>query len=75
LGGFNLQWKKYVDALDEVRSNFAKLTNSMESVVDGTRFNMLSKAVQSMEKLRDNKGIEPIEIDESEETSGELDEE
>ena len=75
LGGFNLQWKKYVDALNEVRSNFAKLTNSMESVVDGTRFNMLSKAVQSMEKLRDNKGIEPIEIDESEETSGELVEE
>ena len=75
LGGFNIQWKKYVDALDEVRSNFAKLTNSMESVVQGTRFNMLSKAVQSMEKLRDNKGIEPIEIDESEETSGELDEE
>ena len=75
LGGFNLQWKKYVDALDEVRSNFAKLTNSMESVVDGTRFNMLSKAVQSMEKLRDNKGIEPIEIDESEETLSELDEE
>ena len=75
LGGFNLQWKKYVDALDEVRSNLAKLTNSMESVVDGTRFNMLSKAVQSMEKLRDNKGIEPIEIDESEETLGELDEE
>ena len=75
LGGFNIQWKKYVDALDEVRSNFAKLTNSMESVVQGTRFNMLSKAVRSMEKLRDNKGIEPIEIDESEETSGELDEE
>jgi len=75
LGGFNLQWKKYVDALDEVRSNLAKLTNSMESVVDGTRFNMLSKAVQSMEKLRDNKGIEPIEIDESEETLSELDEE
>ena len=75
LAGFNIQWKKYVDALDEVRSNFAKLTNSMESVVQGTRFNMLSKAVQSMEKLRDNKGIEPIEIDESEETSGELDEE
>ena len=75
LAGFNIQWKKYVDALDEVRSNFAKLTNSMESVVQGTRFNMLSKAVQSMEKLRNNKGIEPIEIDEYEETSGELDEE
>ena len=75
LGGFNSEWKKYVTAVADVRSNFDKLTDSMDLVVKGARFNKLALAVRRMEELRDKKGIEPIEIDESEETSGELDEE
>ena len=47
----------------------------MDLVVKGARFNKLAVAVRRMEELRDNKGIEPIEIEESEETSGELGEE
>ena len=75
LGGFNSEWKKYVSAVGDVRSNFDKLTDSMDLVVKGARFNKLAVAVRRMEELRDKKGIEPIEIDESEETLGELDEE
>ena len=75
LGGFNSEWKKYVAAVGDVRNNFDKLTDSMDLVVKGARFNKLAVAVRRMEELRDKKGIEPIEIDESEETLGELDEE
>ena len=75
LGGFNSEWKKYVAAVGDVRSNFDKLTESMDLIVKGARFNKLAVAVRRMEELRDKKGIEPIEIDESEETLGELDEE
>jgi DNA recombination protein RmuC len=75
LAGFNSEWKKYVAAVGDVRSNFDKLTESMDLVVKGARFNKLAVAVRRMEELRSKKGIEPIEIDESEETSGELDEE
>ena len=75
LGGFNSEWKKYVTAVGDVRNNFDKLTDSMDLVVKGARFNKLAVAVRRMEELRDKKGIEPIEIDESEETLGELDEE
>ena len=75
LGGFNSEWKKYVTAVGDVRNNFDKLTDSMDLVVKGARFNKLAVAVRRMEELRSKKGIEPIEIDESEETSGELDEE
>ena len=75
LGGFNSEWKKYVSAVGDVRNNFDKLTDSMDLVVKGARFNKLAVAVRRMEELRDKKGIEPIEIDESEETLGELDEE
>mgnify|MGYP000362291920 FL=1 len=75
LGGFNSEWKKYVAAVGDVRSNFDKLTESMDLVVKGARFNKLAVAVRRMEELRSKKGIEPIEIDESEETLSELDEE
>ena len=75
LGGFNSEWKKYVAAVGDVRSNFDKLTESMDLIVKGARFNKLAVAVRRMEELRSKKGIEPIEIDESEETLGELDEE
>ena len=75
LAGFNSEWKKYVAAVGDVRSNFDKLTESMDLVVKGARFNKLAVAVRRMEELRSKKGIEPIEIDESEETSGELVEE
>jgi hypothetical protein len=47
----------------------------MDLVVKGARFNKLGVAVRRMEELRDKKGIEPIGIEESGETLGELDEE
>ena len=75
LAGFNSEWKKYVAAVGDVRSNFDKLTESMDLVVKGARFNKLAVAVRRMEELRSKKGIEPIEIDESEETLSELEEE
>ena len=62
LAGFNSEWKKYVAAVGDVRSNFDKLTESMDLVVKGARFNKLAVAVRRMEELRDQKGIEPVGI-------------
>ena len=62
LGGFNSEWKKYVTAVGDVRNNFDKLTDSMDLVVKGARFNKLAVAVRRMEELREQKGIEPVEI-------------
>ena len=55
---FEKEWKNYTGAVDQVQTNFVKLTDSIESInVNGTRFKKLNVQVREIEKIRKQQGI------------------
>lgn len=55
---FNVEWQKYVGAVDDVKSTFHKLTDKIDDIsTGGTRFNKLNVPVKAIEKMRTKQGI------------------
>jgi len=55
---FNKEWQNYVKAVDDVKDQFGKLTDKIDSIgTDGTRFKKLNVPIKAMEQLRTKHGI------------------
>jgi len=55
---FSSEWKKYVDAVDDVRKQFGKMTEQLDVIgTGGTRFRKLNVPVKAIEKMRTAQGI------------------
>lgn len=55
---FSSEWKKYVEAVDEVRKQFGKMTEQLDVIgTGGTRFKKLNVPVKAIEKMRTAQGI------------------
>ena len=65
---FNKEWQNYVKAVDDVKDQFGKLTDKIDSIgTDGTRFKKLNVPIRAMEQLRTKHGVpELIDGDTSE---------
>jgi DNA recombination protein RmuC len=55
---FNKEWQNYVKAVDDVKDQFGKLTDKIDSIgTDGTRFKKLNVPIRAMEQLRTKHGV------------------
>lgn len=55
---FNKEWQNYVKAVDDVKDQFGKLTDKIDSIgTDGTRFKKLNVPIKAMEQLRTKHGV------------------
>ena len=64
IGKFNLEWQKYVKAVDDVKDVFHKLTDKIDDIgTGGTRFNKLNVPIKAIEKMRTKQGIPELDED------------
>lgn len=55
---FNKEWQNYVKAVDDVKDQFGKLADKIDSIgTDGTRFKKLNVPIKAMEQLRTKHGV------------------
>lgn len=65
---FNKEWQNYVKAVDDVKDQFGKLTDKIDSIgTDGTRFKKLNVPIRAMEQLRTKHGVPELTDGESSE--------
>ncbi|MDH4196546.1 MAG: DNA recombination protein RmuC [Candidatus Aminicenantes bacterium] len=60
IGSFNLQWKKFVEALDKAGKKFEETHKEFETLRT-TRRRQLERPLERIEKLRQEKGLEAAE--------------
>jgi hypothetical protein len=59
---FDIEWKKYVGAVDDVKSAVDKLGEKIDDIsTGGTRFKKLSVPIRDIEKLRKQQGVPELQ--------------
>ena len=59
---FDIEWKKYVGAVDDVKSAVNKLGEKIDDIsTGGTRFKKLSVPIRDIEKLRKQQGVPELQ--------------
>lgn len=62
---FDTEWKKYVEAIDDVKNTYGKLATKIDAIAtDGTRHRKLAKPIRDIEKMRRQQGIPELEAEE-----------
>ena len=73
---FNLEWEKYLVAVEQVKKRFDGLQDDIELIsTGGTRFNKLKVPVKEIEKMRKRQGVSEYEPPNSEISSDDEDDE
>lgn len=74
VNSFDKQWQEYTKAVKSVADNFAKLSDSLESITPGgTRFKKLAVPVREIDKLRRSQGIPELETGDTDSLDSDLD--